>query len=937
MRLPLAAPPPPSTQRAARLFVPLFALTVLIGTAGCPPTVSDPCESDADCPEGRCRFGACRPVCEEDLDCGARQICSDGICVPPPECNADVDCARGFTCNAGLCRCTGDDACALNQSCTQGRCQTRPRCTTTEDCPPPQRCEVTQGLCLRPCQSSVDCGPGLDPQVALALYQCTQGTCARRCLGDATCGTGLVCQDGLCEAAQCESFGDCPSGRYCTSALFGRCEAYTVCDPSSDAPAQCPANHDCRPFGPADCPPGFPCETTAICRELPLCFVDDDCQAALPGQLGAASFCRDNHCQPSTRCTEDADCPDFTSGDPAACVGGVCVPGGCRGHADCPAPLACVAGACRAPPVPGDVARLHVTPRHLHLTVGGTSRLQVIATELDGRTFPLGSAAFEVLDPSGTPSAAASVAADGTVTASDAGRVRIRVTLPGAAVTPAEATVDIHPPPPQSGLRVVVVDSATRAPLAGVAVLGCPSLQPDGDCSAPVEVATDAMGEARFPTLLPESGSASLSIASPELRSDGLPRYERVTLLGPMHADALIALEENPVQSAAGFNAIVSFNQVRSSGNYWFGFAAAAVGDPSDADLALLLGEPFGISVPGLPQRVPVPGAFVLSTSPGLGIENKVKDRSLSFAQPGRRATVAFAGRTTSAQVTHVRSADLLAYTGALDYAVEPFRTFAHLPLVPDLTDIDGDGLCEDPQRCPLGTEEVPDYTGFTPLSFTPRFEQTRRTEVLVPGLPRGFDTVVVAAVAIEEESGLLPLGFTSRTGGGGAVGSVLLRSGPERGGAEAGVPGVWVMAVQAAASSGSVSGRVHRAEDGRLGTQVAIGPFVPLAEGSAWLPGERTFSPGQPSWSEAHTSGASLARVELLGAENRHRIWFEAQASQTRVVLPASPQVGGLDPASEPTPILKVTLMDVPAPVPPGGLKEPGAGVTAYSRWVGP
>lgn len=828
MRLPLTSPPPPSTQPAARLFVPLFALTVLIGTAGCPPTVSNPCESDADCPEGRCRFGACRPVCEEELDCGARQICNDGRCVPPPECSADVDCARGFTCNAGLCRCTGDDACALNQSCTRGRCQSRPRCTTTADCPPPQRCEVTQGLCLRPCQSSVDCGPGLDPQVALALYQCTQGTCARRCLGDATCGTGLVCQDGLCEAAQCESFDDCPAGRYCTSALFGRCGAYTVCDPSSGAPSPCPANHDCRPFGPADCPPGFPCETTAICRELPLCFVDGDCQAALPGQMGAASFCRDHHCQPSTRCSEDADCPAFTSGDPAACVGSVCVPGGCRGHADCPAPQACVAGACRAPPVPGDVARLHLTPRHLHLTVGGTGRLRVIATEIDGRTFPLSSAAFEVLDTTGTPSAAATVAVDGTVTANDAGRVRIRVTLPGAAVTPVEATVDIHPPPPRPGLRVVVVDGATRAPLA-------------------------------------------------------------------------------------------------------------AVGDPSDADLVGLLGEPFGISVPGLPQRVPVPGAFVLSTSPGLGIENKVKDRSLSFAQPGRRATVAFAGRTTSAQVTQVRSTDLLAYTGALDYAVEPFRTFARLPLVPDPDDIDGDGLCEDPQRCPLGSEQIPDWAGFTPLSFTPRFEQTRRTEVLVPEPPRGFDTVVVAAVAIEEESGLLPLGFTSRTTGGGALGPVLLRSGPERGGVEAGVPGAWVMAVQAAAPAASVSGRVHRAEDGRLGTQVAFGPFIPLAEGSAWLTGERAFSPGQPAWSEAHTSGASLARVELLGAENRHRIWFEALPAQTRIVLPASPQVGGLDPASEPSPTLKVTLMDVPAPVPAGGLKEPGAGMTAYSRWVVP
>ena len=170
-------------------------------------------------------------------------------------------------------------------------------------------------------------------------------------------------------------------------------------------------------------------------------------------------------------------------------------------------------------------------------------------------------------------------------------------------------------------------------------------------------------------------------------------------------------------------------------------------------------------------------------------------------------------------------------------------------------------------------------------------------------------------------------------------MGQVLLRSGAERGGVEAGVPGIWAQAVAAAAPGGSTSGRLHLtdAEGGRLDTQVALGPFLPLAEGSAWDPSVRTFLPGQPAWNAAHSAGGALARVELVGAENRHRIWFGAQGAQTAVTVPASPAVGGSDPASEPNPRLRVTLLSVPGGSASGGLREPGVGVTAYSRWVAP
>ncbi len=906
---------------------PLLLLSVLcvtLGSVGCPPNGSSPCDTDEDCPEGRCRFGACRPVCEEDLDCGDRQLCQGGRCAPRPECAATSDCAANFTCTDGTCRCNGDGACALNQACHEGRCQTRPRCASTQDCPPPQRCEVTGGLCLPPCASSLDCAPGLDPQVALALYQCAQGTCSRRCVGDATCGVGLICQDGLCASAECDTFTDCRDGRYCTSATFGRCEVFTTC--ATDA--ECPQNHTCRAFPPLECPPGFPCEQS-LCRELPVCFVDEDCLASFPGQPAGAAYCADRHCQPSTSCEASADC-----GADQACVASVCVPGGCRGHADCSPGEACIGDGCVSAPPSGDLAQLFLTPRRLQLTVGGSQRLWVVGFDLAGGSFPLAQADFEVQDAQGAPSTGVAVDAAGLVTALQAGTFRVQVTVSGAAVTQVEATVHVHPQV-TAGRRVVVVDAASRAPLAGVFVQGCDAPSVTGPCPAPVSVVTDAQGAADFFGFT--GGTASFSVASPEVRADGLPRYERVSVLHTAEPDLLVPLWPNPTQSATGFNAVISFNQVRSEGNYWLGFAAAAAGDAADADLRGLLGDTFRVSLPGLPQRVSLPGSLVLYTSPGLGIPNPVKERSLAFAQPGRRATVAFGGRTTSELVTQARSTDLLAYAGAFDYALQAFRPFAPRPLVPDAQDIDGDGLCEDAAHCPLGTESVPDYAGFTPLSFTPRYEQRRRTEVIVPDLPSGTDTAVVMAVQVDPESGHVPLGFTSRTGGqpgpDGArpVGPVRLRSGGARAGVEVGVPGLWALATQAASPGGAGAGVLLREDP--LPVTAALPPFLPLPEGALWVPQVRTFSPAQPGWHEAASLGANLARVDLLGSENRHRVYFGVTGSQTQLFVPEGPADGGVDPAAEADARLRVTLLQVATPS-PGGPREPALVIDAYSRW---
>lgn len=931
---------------STRGLLAIFVATLCSGAlfAGCPPSGAQACDTDAECPDGRCRFGACGPICEEDGDCGSRQVCQAGACVPSPECAQTSDCASGFICTSGACACTGDAACALNQSCVGGRCEARARCTSDLNCDAGQRCEVTQGLCIPPCTFATDCAPGLDPQVATVLYQCFQGTCHRRCVNDVSCGaTGLICADGLCTTATCKSAAECPMGQYCTSANFGRCQAFQTCTATS----QCQPNFECRAFDPQSCPPGFNC-AQPICQELQRCLVDPDCNTSLPGQRSMDfAFCREGHCQPTKSCTAPSDCAAGW-----ACVGKLCVPGGCRGHTDCPTAQACVAGACKTSPNAIDVASLKLSPEVSHLEVGAQQKLQLISYTLDGASFPVASASFSVVDEKGAPSGAATVDASGQVTGVSAAKVLIRAEVPGAAVLPITATVYIHASV-SAGRRVLVIDPSTQLPVASATVRGCDAPSSDGPCAAPIEVTTDVNGEAPFPTFSNGGGAAvaTFSVGSGLMRADGLPRYERVSLLDSRVSSILLPLEPNPVQSAAGFNGTISFNQVHSDGAYWVGFAAMSAGDPAATNLQDLLGEAFWVDLPGVMQRVPVPGSVVLYTSPGLGIPNEVKGKSLGLAQPGRRTATAFAGRTSLDQLASVRSTDFLAYAGALDYALVPFSTITSHARVPDTTDVDGDGLCTNAMQCPQGTEKVPDYFNFTQLSVAPRDEQTLRTEVVLPELPAEYDTAVIATISATEEAGLTPLGFTSRTAGAPnasglrPIDPVVMRSGAPFGGVEAGAPGVWVMAVQAAsatAGGGSVAGRIIRGPT--LPTRAVIPALLPSAAQSTFVRTSRTFAPAQPLWNELVSGGGELGRIDLLGSEVRHRVYFEAEGAQTAVRVPEGPPSGGMDPAAEQMSGLEVTILDLRVGVSAqdafnvrsANLSRPGGIIDGYSRWQG-
>jgi hypothetical protein len=758
----------------------------------------------------------------------------------------------------------------------------------------------------------------VDPRVASLLFICRQGDCLRQCLNDATCGAGFVCEAGVCERAECATLADCPAGQYCTSATTGRCREYQPCASS----AECAPNTECRAFAPGACPPGFDC-SQRLCQELPRCLVDTDCPASPP------AFCREGHCQPTAACTGPAECAAGLQ-----CVVGRCMPGGCRGHGDCAAGEACTDGACRPPPAAISILSFALSPRAAVLVVGDSVQLSLVAYALDGSSFPLARGTFTAVDASGAPSDAVTVTDSGRVTAVAAGSVRVLARPTGAAVLPQEATLTVLPAL-ESGRRVVVVDAASHRPLTGVEVLGCDAPPPTGPCPAPLTVTTDGSGVALFPSFT--GATASFSAASPELRADGRPRYERLSVATTPARDVLLPLGDNPVHGAAGFNASISFSEVHSTGEAWLGFSLLSARDVTAVDPTTLFGESFLVQIPTLPQRVPVPSSLVASVSAGLGLTTEIKARSYGLGQAGRRTAVAFAGKVALSQAASLRPVDLLTYAGAMDYALQPFTSITHRPHEPDMSDLDGDGLCADAQRCPQGSEELPAYERFTGLSHRPRREQLRRTEVVLPPLPAGLDMAVVAAVEISTEAGVAPLGLAARAGGAPQpdgtrpVGTVLLRSGAPYGGAEVGRPGVWALATSTTGGSGATSGWLVQGDT--LPLRVSVPAFLPLPSAS-YAPERRTLTPAPASWSALAQAGAGLARVTLTGTQERHVVYLPLEAGQGALQLPESPPGAGADPAGQPGASLEIVALKLVAGQAPADLLDtPGSNLLQAPR----
>lgn len=758
-----------------------------------------------------------------------------------------------------------------------------PSCTQDADCAAYGRaCEPNQGICLAACTTPADCAPGADPQLALLLYQCDAGRCVRRCTGTLACGGGLVCFNGDCVRSNCATFADCPAGAYCTAAQGGVCAPYQTCT----SPSQCPAQFECRPFSP--CPPGFDC-AQSVCQELPRCLVDADC--------APPSYCQDRHCQPTTACSSTAPC----AGAGEICVGGSCVPSPCRGDPDCTFPAACVDGRCASPPAASAIVGLRLFPAGGVFEVGEQRRLSLVGVRADGSTVPIWSASYAVAPPSG-----ADADASGNVTARAPGPFVVSASLAGSPASPASASFVAYAPA-SAGERVVrVIDAATRAPLQGVRVALCPDPPATGPCPGLLEGQTDAAGEARF---LTAAALVDVAAASPDLRSDGLPRYDRVSVAATPALDVLLPLEANPVHGAAGFTATMGFGSAHGSGELALGLTVAAQWDVVDQDLADLFGDLFFVTLPVSGQRAPFFGSTVAALDLGFPVPVSVKPAADAPADPGPRGVVGFGGKVPIDAIGSAGSADLLSYVGALDYAVVAPVGFSARPYVADATDVDGDGLCADPQLCPAGSEDVPDYGAFPRLTFTPARQQLLRTELQLPALPPGVDSLVVAAVQARPDVGALVLGLSSRAGG--AASSLVLKSGAPYDAAEVGRPGLWAFATSAAPGGGRrTTARLLLAD--ALPVSADLGPLLPLPAGMSADAASRTVSVGQPAWDAVAAAGASLGRAVLRSAQGRHVVYFAVASGQAAIRVPDAPAGLTGDPASDPAAALELQAIEL-------------------------
>ena len=160
----------------------------------------------------------------------------------------------------------------------------------------------------------------------------------------------------------------------------------------------------------------------------------------------------------------------------------------------------------------------------------------------------------------------------------------------------------------------------------------------------------------------------------------------------------------------------------------------------------------------------------------------------------------------------------------------------------------------------------------------------------------------MVAAIELTSESGMVPLGLSSRAAGAPAgdgtrpADPVVLRSGAPYAGLEASTPGIWALAVNAAGNQ--ASGRLLLGPT--LPVQVTVPGFLPVPSGAAWNPQLRALVPQQPEWANTYSGGGDLVRAQVTGSEAQHTVYVAMAASQTQVALPPLPPGPGLDPTSE-------------------------------------
>ncbi len=307
----------------------LFALAILLGTAGCPSgsghgggmipiddakpgdageddTVTPKlCQNDADCPDAYCDpFSGVCVDCVINEHCGDGMVCDKWTCVPVQECEEDLDCTDGTVCDTaqGICvPCLTSDDCPGGTVCVNQVCLVS--CLDGSPCPGETVCDPETNACVE-CLSDADCGAPRWCNLSQKL--CYPDVCDP---GDFACEGNAVVQC-LDNGSGWSDPMPCPDGSAC---IGGTCVEGKICVPGlitcKDEVTIEECNGDGTVISEIPCPAGTTCVNGECTEECVPDCADKEC---------GASGCPGYSCG---SCPDGEHCQDFQ------CVAGACAEG----------------------------------------------------------------------------------------------------------------------------------------------------------------------------------------------------------------------------------------------------------------------------------------------------------------------------------------------------------------------------------------------------------------------------------------------------------------------------------------------------------------------------------------------------------------------------------------------------------------------------------
>lgn len=817
-----------------------------------------------------CGKDALQRACADDDDCRSGEVCAGGLCLD----GSDVDAGENNPpCEGDECPsvCEDDSHCPDGDSCNReiGACVSG-------------ECRAEGMLCVQTLCTEEGCGDELCP-----VGPCPPGFAAQGCdCAPAPCESNEACDGLFCVEGQCQGCADdswCAEGEFCDES--GACLEDTRCMSDDD----CDPDERCR---------------RDVCIPRAECFLDDDCRRA--GEL-----CIGGQCILAPECSEDQDCREGFE-----CIGGNCLEQLCRGPQDCENGQLCDGGECIDPPIA--TSCFVATPSGL-ISPGEQVRLEAFAVNAQGVGV---SATFAWT--SSNPAVAAvnqQVAVGGNGT----GAATITATLAGGdpVVCSGEVRLTNPGPVPVTGMRVVVVNLQTGAPITNANVIVGNNTQ-----------TTNQAGVANLPN---PNGTYEVTVVHPD--------YNILTVQGVDSTDIRLPLSQRRGSGpVGGFTGQFDTSAIGSSGEVTIGLAGASLaGGLLEVDLISLLGDTFdsAIQIPGIVDTTfPLPGGIV-AYGAAFGFTLNIKDTYYARSAAGARMAWGLAGKIPLSEILSLAQgggqdlvlATLLPLFNRFDHQATPFLSAA-IPQVPDTQDINANGDT---------TELIPDYDSMPEIELRPSQRQTLSTDVEIsnfPVLTNGpAELAVLIGGTVLDSPGLVPLGIsaTNDEDQDGRPDSRRLSIAPPSGSL---VGGRYALVAIAFTTDGGGFGPDGLPND--LSVSLWNGQSFPSSIRLGTFPGASTTSFDASSRQVSFTASAGpVYRVRVVGPNRTWDIWSTGAPGQMgtfnhTISIPNSP-LSGVDPLQNGEILLdairtNVTTDDLVRST-GVGLKNAGLVSTAFNR----